>query len=171
MAYKRNTSAEQASNYRPHSIEEERSGWFVKPAISAVEKVCARLSTYPQHAVLIQIGRHTIIRFTFIFHSAQNMASSSSISYSTFQLIINNALDVYKKRTKNDLLANPLAAKLQSCNTPSTILDVLQQQIQGLDQSRSNDDRWTRWLNPTVNVLFALSATLGEGVGLVCLIT
>jgi hypothetical protein len=27
----------------------------------------------------------------------------------------------------------------------------------------------TKWLNPTVNVLYALSATLGEGVGLVCL--
>jgi hypothetical protein len=25
----------------------------------------------------------------------------------------------------------------------------------------------TKWLNPTVNVLYALSATLGEGVGLV----
>jgi hypothetical protein len=76
-------------------------------------------------------------------------------------------LDAYKKRTKNDLLAHPLASKLQPCNTPSAILAVLQQQIQGLDQSRSSDDRWTRWLDPTVNVLFALSATLGEGVGLV----
>jgi hypothetical protein len=94
-------------------------------------------------------------------------ASSYSSSSSNFQLIINNALDAYKKRTKNDLLAHPLAAKLQSCNTPSSILAVLQQQIQGLDQSRSSDDRWTRWLDPTVNVLFALSATLGEGVGLV----
>jgi hypothetical protein len=99
------------------------------------------------------------------------MASSSSSSSSNFQLIINNALDAYKKRTKNDLLAHPLAAKLQPCNTPSAILAVLQQQFQGLDQSRSTDDRWTRWLDPTVNVLFALSATLGEGVGLVCLIT
>jgi hypothetical protein len=27
----------------------------------------------------------------------------------------------------------------------------------------------TKWLNPTVNVLYALSATLGEGVGLVCI--
>ena len=107
----------------------------------------------------------------FISHSAHRMASSSSSSSTNFQLVINNALDVYKKRTKNDLLAHPLAAKLQSCNTPSAILDVLQQQIQGLDQSRSSDDRWTRWLDPTVNVLFALSATLGEGVGLVCLIT
>ena len=98
-------------------------------------------------------------------------ASSSSSSTPNFQLIINNALDAYKKRTRNDLLAHPLSAELQSCNTPSAILAILQQQFQGVDQFPSNDDRWTRWLDPTVNILFALSATLGEGVGLVRLMT
>ena len=90
---------------------------------------------------------------------------------SNFQLIINNALDGYKKRTKKDLLAHPLVNELQSCNSSSAILAVLQQQLQGLDQSRRSDDRWTRWLDPTVNVLFTLSATLGEGVGVVCVRT
>ena len=89
------------------------------------------------------------------------MASSSSNQVSNFQLIINNALDEYKKRTKRDLRAHPLVTELQSCNTPSAILSVLQQQVQ-LDESRRSDDRWTRWLGPTVNVLFTLSATLGE---------
>jgi hypothetical protein len=92
-------------------------------------------------------------------------------SSSNFQLIINNALDTYKKRTKNDLLAHPLVTELQYCNSPSTILAVLHQQLQGLDQSRRSDERWTRWLDPTVNVLYTLSGTLGEGVGLVCLRT
>ena len=96
-------------------------------------------------------------------------ASSSYNQTSNFQLIINNALDAYKKRTKNDLLAHPLVTELQSCNSPSTILTVLQQQLQGLDQSRRSDERWTRWLDPTVNVLYTLSGTIGEGVGLVCL--
>jgi hypothetical protein len=98
-------------------------------------------------------------------------ASSSSNQVSNFQLIINNALDEYKKRTKKDLRAHPLVTELQSCNTPSAILSVLQRQVQGLDESRRSDDRWTRWLDPTVNVLFTLSATLGEGVGLVCVRT
>jgi hypothetical protein len=96
---------------------------------------------------------------------------ATAASSPNFQLIINNALDKYKKRTKNDLLTHPLAAQLQSCNSPSTILAVLQQQVQGLDQSRSSDERWSRWLDPTVNVLYALSATVGAGVGLVCLRT
>jgi hypothetical protein len=97
-------------------------------------------------------------------HSHLTAASSSN-----FQLIINNALKAYEKHTKNDLLAHPLASQLQACNSPGAILAVLQQQVQGLDQSRSSDDRWTKWLDPTVNILYALSATLGEGVGLVSL--
>ena len=86
---------------------------------------------------------------------------------SNFQLIFNNALKAYEKRTKNDLLAHPLAADLQKCNSPSAILTVLHQQAQGLDQSPSSGDRWTKWLNPTVNVLYVLSETLGEGISLV----
>ena len=96
----------------------------------------------------------------------QPTASSSSLN---FQLIINNALDKYKKRTGNDLLAHPLATQLQSCHSPSSILAVLHQQLQGQDQSRSSDDRWSGWLDPTINVLHTLSSTVGAGVGLVCL--
>jgi hypothetical protein len=99
--------------------------------------------------------------FPFISHS-NPMASSSS----NFQLTINNALDSYKKRTKNDLLSHPLATQLQFSKSPSEILAVLQEQVQGrLDQSKRSDERWTRWLDPTVNVLYTLSKTLGEGVG------
>jgi hypothetical protein len=100
--------------------------------------------------------------------SHSHLAAASS---SNFQLIINNALKAYEKRTKKDLLAHPLASQLQGCNSPGAILAILQQQVQGLDQSRSSDDRWTKWLDPTVNILYALSATLGEGVGLVNLRT
>lgn len=68
-------------------------------------------------------------------------ASSSSNQVSDFQLIINNALDEYKKCTKKDLLARPFVTELQSCNTSSPILSVLQQQVQGLGESRRSDDR------------------------------
>jgi hypothetical protein len=97
----------------------------------------------------------------------------TAASSSNFQLIFNNALKAYEKRTKRDLLDHPLVAQLQICDSPSAILAVLHQQVQGLDQSRSSDSRlgWTKWLDPTVNVLYALTATLGEGVGLVCLRT
>ena len=94
-------------------------------------------------------------------------ASSSSNQASNYKLIINSALDTYKKRTKKDLLAHPLVSELQYCNSPGAILAVLQQQLQGLDQSQRSDERWTRWLDPTVNVLYTFTETLGEGVGLV----
>ena len=98
---------------------------------------------------------------------AQPTVSSSS----NFELIINNALEKYKKRTKNDLITHPLAAQLQSCDSPNAILAVLQQQVQGLDQSRSSDERLSRWLDPTVNDIYVLSSTIAAGVSLVCLRT
>ena len=84
-----------------------------------------------------------------------------------FQFIFNSALKAYEKQTKRDLLAHPLAAHLQVCQSPSAILAVLQQQVQELDQSRTSDERLTKWLEPTVNVLYTFSETIGEGVGLV----
>ena len=100
--------------------------------------------------------------------SRSNPTASSS---SNFQLIFNNALDSYKKRTKNDLLSHPLASQLQLSKSPTEILAVLQEHVQGLHESQTSDERWTRWLDPTVNVLYTLSETLGEGVGLVRLRT
>jgi hypothetical protein len=94
---------------------------------------------------------------------------STTSSSNNFQLIVNNALKAYEKRTKQDLLAHPLASQLQTCDSPAAILAILQQHVQGLDQSRSSDDRLTKWLDPTINVLYTLSATLGDGVGLVSL--
>jgi hypothetical protein len=102
-------------------------------------------------------------------HCRPTASSSASSSSSNFQLIINNALKAYEQRTKKDLLAHPLASQLQACNSTGDILAVLHQQVQGLDHSQSSDDRWNKWLDPTVNILYALSATLGEGVGLVSL--
>ncbi|KAI0270176.1 hypothetical protein BGY98DRAFT_275263 [Russula aff. rugulosa BPL654] len=90
----------------------------------------------------------------------------TSASSSNFQIIFDDALKAYEKRTKKDLLTHPLAAQLQHCNTPSSILDVLQQQVQELNQSQGRNEKWTRWLDPTVKVLYAFSVTLGEGVTL-----
>ena len=98
-----------------------------------------------------------------------SLSHHTASSSNKFQLIINDALNSYKKRTKKDLLSHPLATQLQACNSPGDILTVLHQQVQGLDQSRSTDDRWTKWLDPTINVLYTLSESLGEGVSLVSL--
>ena len=66
---------------------------------------------------------------------------------------------------------HPLASQLQSCDSASAILSVLQDQVQELDKSRSSDERLTKWMTPTVNVLYAFSAAISGGVGLVSLDT
>ena len=94
---------------------------------------------------------------------------SASTSSTNFETIFSAALAVYKKQTKEDIAAHPLATELQSCDSSSAIITILRTQIQNFDQSQISDDSemWTKWLDPTVSVLFAFSVTLGNGVGVV----
>ena len=105
-----------------------------------------------------------------LLHSLMSHPNPSTSSSPNFQLILNNALKVYERRTKNNLLAHPLVAQLQDCNSHSAILAVIHQQFQQFQQSQEGGERLTKWLDPTVKVLYSLSETLGEGVSLVCLI-
>ncbi|KAF8267107.1 hypothetical protein EI94DRAFT_72539 [Lactarius quietus] len=93
----------------------------------------------------------------------------SSLSTLNFQPIFEKALEEYKKKTGKDLTTHPLAAEIKGCNSPEAILAILEVKANELNQSpsRSSDERLTKWLNPTVNVLNALSATLGQGASLV----
>jgi hypothetical protein len=111
------------------------------------------------------ISPHRPLITNKLFASA--LMSHPHLSAASFQLIFNNALNAYEKCTKIDLLTHPLIFELQACNSPAAILVVLHQKVQGLDQSQSSGDRRTKWLDPTVKVLYTLSATLEERVGLV----
>ena len=86
---------------------------------------------------------------------------------SRFQVIFQTALKSYQKQTKKDLLAHPLASQLQDCDSTTAIITILQDQIREFDKSHSGDERLTKWLGPTVNVLSAFSATISGGVSLV----
>jgi hypothetical protein len=92
---------------------------------------------------------------------------STSTSRSNFASIFNAALEMYKRKTKEDLASHPLLPSLQSCDSPDAILAVLRQQIPAFSQSQSGDDALTKWVTPMVNVLYSFSSTLGGGVGLV----
>ncbi|KAI9431393.1 hypothetical protein H4582DRAFT_2132957, partial [Lactarius indigo] len=98
---------------------------------------------------------------------AMSQTPSAASSSSNLQAIFNAAIKEYEKKTKQDLLLHSLMAQLQTCDSPADILAVLRTQVQQFEQSTSGDDKLTKWLNPTVNVLYAFSAALGEGVGLV----
>jgi hypothetical protein len=92
-------------------------------------------------------------------------ASSSS----NFQSAFDAALGVYEKTTKSKLLTHPLAAQLQSCDSPTAILSILQDLSQQINRRRNDDERLTNWLNPTVNILYAFSTTLSQVASLVSL--
>ena len=100
---------------------------------------------------------------------SQSHALPSASSSSNFQSVFDAALEEYEKKTKTKLLDHPIAAQLQSCDSPTAILSVLQDLIQKFDRRRSSDEKLSSWLSPTVNVLYAFSSTIGQGVGFVSL--
>ena len=85
-----------------------------------------------------------------------------------FQGMFISALRLYEERTKKDLITHPLASRLQACDTSAAILTVLQEQAREFDQARVGDESLTKWLNPSGSVLYAFSAALSGGAGLVC---
>ena len=100
---------------------------------------------------------------TRIMSQTPPMATSSS----NYQSIFDNALESYKKRTGKDLASDPLLRRLETCHSPDDVLSILRGLILECDQSHSSSSKLTKWLNPTVNVLYTLSTAIGEGVGLV----
>jgi hypothetical protein len=119
-------------------------------------------------------GPHTSPNFAttypFLLHDPSMSAdTSTSTSNSNFASIFNAALESYKLKTKKDLTSHPLLPSLQSCDSPEAVLTVLKDQIPAFNQFQNVDNELTKWVTPTVNVLYAFSATVGQGVGLVCI--
>ena len=111
------------------------------------------------------LSQATTHRFCPSPRTCMSAIPSTSISHSNFEFNFNTALETYRRKTKKDLTSHPLLPRLQSCDSPEAILTVLREQINGLNQSQNGDDGLTKWVTPTVNVLYAFSATLGQGVG------
>ena len=152
--------------YRPHPNSTPR--W--RP--SAHDRYLPFLNTY-EFAISLLTQTNTFESCLLLMSHTSAGPSSESLRSPcpNFQHIFDNALRAYKSQTKNDLLSHPLAAQLQACQSPNSILVVLQQQVQELNQSQISDHRLTKWLDPTINVLYAFSETIGEGVSLVRLMT
>jgi hypothetical protein len=91
----------------------------------------------------------------------------SNPSMSNFTSIFDAAAKEYKKLTKKDLHAHPFAAQLNKCDTPHAVLDIFRKQAQDFEEFIKGDDRLIAWLDPTVNILFTCSETIGEALSLV----
>jgi len=82
--------------------------------------------------------------------------------------MFNNALEEYKTKTKRDLRSDPLLPKLQICESLDAVLALLRDQIPVIGPSRSTSgDRLTKWLNPTVHVLYLYSKAIRASIPLV----
>ena len=91
-------------------------------------------------------------------------ATTPSGSTSNIEGIFDAALKSYKKKTKKDLRSHDLFKQLDRCDSPAAILALFQ--ASQFNQT-GGDDRLKKWLVPTINVLYAFSETLGEGISMV----
>ena len=85
--------------------------------------------------------------------------SNTTSTTSTFQAIFEDALNDYTKNTGKDLydLDHPLASKLDSCDSPDSILDIFREQAREFDEFRKGDTKLFKRLKPIVTVLYTLS--------------
>jgi hypothetical protein len=108
-----------------------------------------------------------IIRHPVATMSQDPLQSPEISSSSNYQLNFDNAITAFKRKTGIDITADPLFCRLRSCDSPDTALALLREQIPGFDQSESSGHRLSNWLDPTVNVLYTFSSTIGGAVSLV----
>jgi hypothetical protein len=142
---------------------ESNGGWTVVMCLArlsmapiSIYRTCTRRVTLVFPITHDSTILPSILRFPVMSHTHPTSTSTN------FRPIFDNALKAYKKRTRKDLLTHPLANRLESCDSASSILTLLQEQVQELNESQRNK---MKWLDPTVNVLHAFSETLGDSSG------
>ena len=113
---------------------------------------------------------HNRFPLLLVMSAASTPSTTASSSDSRFQAIFQAALKSYQKQTKKDLLTHPLASQIQSCESTTAILAILQDRVREFETNSDGDERLTKWLSPTVNVLNAFSAAVSGGVSLVSLV-
>src|SRR6266404_6261090 len=128
---------------------------------------CARAGAFESKLSLATYYYHHPLRVGAT-HLQMSKTLSSTASSSNFKVIFEAAIDTYKRKTKQDIIAHPLATQLRACDSPAAIRNLLRDQVDKFNQFRGNgDERLQKWLIPTINVLYAFSVPLGEGIGLV----
>ncbi|KAI9434300.1 hypothetical protein H4582DRAFT_792996 [Lactarius indigo] len=85
---------------------------------------------------------------------------------SNFQSIL-DALDKYAEQTGINLNDNPIADKINDCDSPGAVLILLQDNIKAFNDYRDQNRKFIDCLNPVVQFVHAFSAVLGDAVGLV----
>jgi hypothetical protein len=85
---------------------------------------------------------------------------------SNFQLIL-DAVDKYAEQTGINLKENPFANKIKECDSPGTVLLLLQENSKAFKDYRDQSLKFVKYLSPVVQFVHAFSGILGEAAGLV----
>ena len=97
--------------------------------------------------------------------SGSNPATCASTD--NFTAIMKAAGKEYQRVTEQDLDAHPFAAQLDTCRGPETVSKLLRTQALAFSKFRQSHEKLMGWLDPTVHVLFMVSVTLSDGIGMV----
>ncbi|KAH9017607.1 hypothetical protein EDB85DRAFT_2278107 [Lactarius pseudohatsudake] len=92
--------------------------------------------------------------------SSQTPASSSQ-----FESILSTALSEFKKKTGKNLSDDALTKELQSCGSVEAVMGIIQGQAEAFDKFKNGGSKLMEWIRSSVHVLYTISATLGDGVG------
>ena len=88
----------------------------------------------------------------------------------SFQDLLDAALQDYEIQTGTALLDHPFATQLETCISADSIIAILQEQAQIFCKFGGDDGNIIKSIKSSVDVLYTLSnsAILGQGIGLVC---
>ena len=123
--------------------------------------------TDPDFPVLIEYVNEPCPCPEFLNPFSKPVYPTTDPSTANFTAIFDAALNEYKTLTKQDIKTHPFAAAFLVYHSPHHVMDVFREQAQAFDEFRKGDEKLIAWLTPIVNILFAFSGTLGEGIGLV----
>jgi Lon protease-like protein len=92
---------------------------------------------------------------------------SNQSGSSRFRVLFETALQDYDRQTGTTWANHHLAEQLGECNSVESISALLQEQARSFSDSRGGASRIMKPLKRTVSVLYTLSSSLGEAIGMV----
>ena len=79
----------------------------------------------------------------------------------SFQEILDKALDDYRQQIGVELDKHPTTDELRGCGSPDDILKLLEAKANAFDAYRAGNRKLINWLNPVVQVVHTLSGVIG----------
>jgi hypothetical protein len=92
-------------------------------------------------------------------------ATAAATTFATPHSTVPIALRRYAKKTGKDLMSHPIAIRIDSCESPDSILRILQEEAQAFSEYRKEDPTLINCLSSVVHGFHALSSTAPFNTG------